>query len=217
MILFSAISHDDCMGAYQWHRGFTAANDALFPRNEEQFQDLVMHGSVWAACATSGEYLAQAYANFDEQSLECEIGGLMVAKQAQGMGLGATIMRLALAHALVEEDILSIDGARVVAHVLKSNPEPRKIITDKLLFKLAKTVEIPGDALPGLRADPDGIIRGDEFEISLPESLESLAQWAQGWNDSLNGDGQALIDLRDGVSMDLWAEALRDIASRYPV
>lgn len=215
MILFSAIDHSDCMEAYHWHRGFQAANAALFPRTLDAFEDLVMAGAVWAAKDTHGNYLAQAYAAFDEGSLECEIGGLMVAQSQRGQGLGATIMRLALVHALLEESILDIPNARIVAHVLSSNQDPRGIIENRLLFKKVKSVEIPADHLPGLKADDDGFIRGDEYEIQLPATLSALADWAERWTDHINGGSDALIELRPNVSMELWAKALRDLEQKH--
>ena len=79
MILLSAIDYDECKAADGWHRGFAGANDALFPRSRDRFEDLVMEGSVWAARDPSGDYLALAYASYNEADKECEIGGLMVA------------------------------------------------------------------------------------------------------------------------------------------
>lgn len=215
MILFSAIEHGDCVAAYHWHRGFSSANSSLFPRTFERYEDLVMQGSVWAARDTSGNFLAQAYAAYDEGSLECEIGGLMVAENSRGKGLGATIMRLALVHALLEENILAIKGARIVAHILKGNNDPRGVIEKRLLFAHAKAVEIPQEALPGLKADEDGMIRGDEYEIQLPQTLTALAEWAEKWHDHVNGGSDAIIELRTGVSMELWAKALRDLEHQF--
>src|SRR5205085_6948820 len=98
MILFSALEAEDCLAAYHWHCGFSGANDALFPRDHDHFQSMVMDGSVWAARSTSGDFLALAYSTYDEAHRVCEIGGLMVAHQARSKGLGGTIMRLALGH-----------------------------------------------------------------------------------------------------------------------
>jgi ribosomal protein S18 acetylase RimI-like enzyme len=125
LILFSAIDHEDCLSAYHWHRGFSGANDALFPRQFDDFEQLVLEGSVWAARDSSDNYLALAYASFNAEKKECEVGGLMVATQARNKGLGAMMMRLALIHILLEEDLLADPAVRVVAHVLKSNPARR--------------------------------------------------------------------------------------------
>lgn len=213
MILLSAIDFDECKAAYGWHRGFAGANDALFPRSRDRFEELVMEGSVWAAREPSGDYLALAYASYNEIEKECEIGGLMVAVQARGKGLGTLVMRLALAHIVLEENLLSDPNVRVVAHVLKANPMPRNIIESQLQFVHAKQVEIPQEALPGLRADPDGIIRGDEFELSKPRTLLALAEWAKSWTGKLADGHVADIELRNGVSLLDWSAALEDLAA----
>lgn len=213
MILLSAIDFDECKAAYGWHRGFAGANDALFPRSRDRFEELVMEGSVWAAREHSGDYLALAYASYNEIEKECEIGGLMVAVQARGKGLGTLVMRLALAHIVLEENLLSDPNVRVVAHVLKANPMPRNIIESQLQFVHARQVEIPQEALPGLRADPDGIIRGDEFELSNPKTLLALAEWAKSWTGKLADGHVADIELRNGISLLDWAAALEDLAA----
>lgn len=212
MILFSAIEFEQCETAYHWHRGFAGANDALYPRQYDEFQSLVMEGSVWAARDARGNYLALAYASYDEEKKECEVGGLMVATQARGKGLGATIMRLALAHALVEENLLSISGVRVIAHVLKSNNDPRKIIEEKLYFRHSRSIKIPASELPGLRAEGDSYVHGDEFEIDAPKTLAALAEWARQWPQSADQNNPAHVELRHGVSLFDWAEALNAMA-----
>ena len=215
MILFSAIDYEECSDAYNWHRGFSGANDALFPRQHDDFQTMVYDGRVWAARDAGGDYLALAYSSYDEAKLECEIGGLMVAAQARKKGLGLMMMRLALTHALLEEDLLSQGEVRIVAHVLASNEAPRGIIQDGLRFKHASVVEIDGAQLPGLRADPDGKIRGDEYELAKPDSLIALAEWAHGWTGFLPNAETADIDFRSGVDIAVWRKALDDLVTRH--
>lgn len=211
MILFSALEHEDCSAAYNWHRGFAGANDSLFPRPHEEFQELVMNGCVWAARETNGDFVALAYAAYNETNKECELGGLMVSVQARGKGIGAIIMFLALIHAIVEEDLLNVPDVRIISHVLKSNNEPRKIIVDRLKFSLAKEVEIPAEALPGLKADADGLIRGDEFELTIPDTLIALRDWVSSWHGGISQDGFAVINLRSGVEMSDWLRVLEDL------
>lgn len=210
MILFSALDADDCTGAYHWHRGFAGANDALFPRNQDDFELMVMNGGVWAAKSPAGDFLALAYSTFDEAKTECEIGGLMVAAQERTRGLGGTIMRLALGHSLVEENLLELPNARIIAHVLKGNDDPRRLIIDGLKFRYASSVRIPATELPGLRSD-DGFVHGDEYELSKPESIEALAEWARSWTGHLKGNA-AHVELRSGVTLKDWAAALDDLA-----
>lgn len=215
MLLFSAIEYDDCAAAHEWHENFAESEEALFPRPFDDFEQMVMCGSVWAARSTSDDFVAQAYSCYDEAKNECEIGGLMVSPDVRGQGVGGTIMRLALAHTLVEENILAISDVRVVAHVLRTNQMPRSIIEKKLLFTIDKPVQIPAEELPGLKANEDGFVHGDEYLISLPDTPLALANWAEEWHDQVNGGSDAVIDLRAGVSLEMWAEALRDIAARF--
>lgn len=211
MILFSAIEADDCFSAHKWHATFVEADDALYPRNHDDFESMVLAGSVWAAKSPTGDYLGLAYASYNEETKVCEIGGLMVAAEARGMGLGGTIMRLALAHMVLEENLLSIPGVRIVAHVVEGNERPLRIITEALRFRHVNEVRYPADDLPGLRSR-DGWVHGDEYELTLPGTIAALAEWAEGWNGHLNG-GVAHIELRNGVNMDDWARALRAIAN----
>jgi hypothetical protein len=135
----------------------------------------------------------------------------MVAEEARSKGLGGTIMRLTLAHMLLEEDLLAIPGVRVVSHVVEDNVRPLGIIKDALRFRYVGSVKIPANELPGLRSR-DGFVHGDEFELHFPDTVLALAQWAEAWNGHLNG-ATAHIELRNGVSMTDWASALRAIAA----
>lgn len=213
MILFSAVEAEDCIAAYQWHRGFSGANDALYPRDHDSFQSMVLDGSVWAAKDTSGDFLALAYSTYDECNKVCEIGGLMVAAQARGSGVGSSIMRLTLGHALVEENLLGIPKARVVAHVLKGNEAPLNIIRNALKFHHVRSVAIPASELPGLRADNDGMVHGDEFELTKPDTIEALADWTRNWPTTLR-ENPAHVELRSGVTIEDWTDALEDIAAK---
>ncbi len=211
MILFSAIEAEDCFSAHDWHAKFAEADDALYPRDRDDFESMVMAGSVWAAKSPAGDYLALAYASYNEETRVCEIGGLMVAEEARGRGLGGTIMRLTLAHMLLEENLLAIPNVRIVAHVVEGNERPLGIIKKMLRFRHAGPVKIPERELPGLRSR-DGYVHGDEFELAFPDTISALAEWAESWNGHLNG-GTAHIELRNGVSMGDWAQALKAIAA----
>lgn len=126
------------------------------------------------------------------------------------------MMRLTLIHALLEEHLISDPDVRVVAHVLSSNQMPRGIIERDLRFKrLDAPVEIPGSDLPGLRADPDGIIRGHEFELVKPDTLQALAAWARSWTGELPDGDFADVELRGGLTIDIWRQALDELASRH--
>jgi hypothetical protein len=138
----------------------------------------------------------------------------MVAVPVRGQGLGSTIMRLTLAHILIEESLLAIPGIRIVAYVHTANEMPQGIIEGALQFKHSRDVEIPAGDLPGLKADEDGMVRGSEFEISLPDTVVALAKWAREWKGKIGDDGTADIELRPGVSMSDWANSLETIAQQ---
>jgi GNAT superfamily N-acetyltransferase len=200
--------------AHNWHEDFAATNDALYPRTAAHFLQLAMDRCVWGAISSNDEFLAMSYASFDEPKNQWEIGGLMVSPEARGKGLGTLMMKLPLAHVLFTEDPLaSTPPASVVTHVLKGNEAPRSIVP-AVGFTFHEPVFIPSDAMPGLRAEPDGMVHGDEFQLVVPEALISLAKWAEEWPGELRDGTPARIDLLPGYSLTLWAQAFRDMADR---
>jgi Acetyltransferase (GNAT) family len=213
MLTFSAVLPDEARDAYQWHRGFSASKDSLYPRSQAAFKAVVDNGSAWSARDSNADYLALAYANFDEVDSTWELGGLMVATSRRGQGLGAALMRLALGNTLFEENPLELNQ-KIVAHVLKSNPDPRKIIQHSLKFRFAGSVTIPSHVLPGLKANAEGFIEGDEFHFTMPDSLDALVEWVNSWDGKLR-DQEAEIILRPGVSLKHWAKAFGEMASAY--
>lgn len=203
-VTFSLVQHQDLDVAYGWHRGFVARDDFLLAKPFPQLQAIARSGNLWVAKnSRTGDIQAMAYAVLDGDVWE--IGGLMVAVQETGRGLGTTIFSITLGHLLVEEDPLA-SGQRVVAHAHAQNPMPRGIIQDRLKFETLREVEIPKGLVPGLRADADGFVRGTEFGLKRPETLDVLADWANGWNGVLRDGSPAELVLREGVTMQLWRD-----------
>jgi hypothetical protein len=211
MIKFVTVEAQESHEAYQWHRGFAGSNNSLFPRSRPAFEDIVVKGYAWSARNDAGDYLALTYAHFDSGDRTWELGGLMVAVSQRNKGLGSILMRLALGHVLFEEHPLE-NKYNIVAHVLKSNPDPRDIIQHSLKFRLERELEIPADALPGLKANAAGIIEGDEFHFT-PDSLTALIDWVDKWTGKLKGGEDVEIVLRPHVSLKHWAEAFREMKS----
>jgi hypothetical protein len=212
-ITFRIVDSSEAGRAFHWHRGFAAAGEAIYPRNEKTFEDLVFDRSVWCAVSSNDEYLALSYASFSDEDGVWEIGGLMVAAAMRGKGLGLIMMCLPLAGMLVNEQPLSWEVVpEIVAHVLASNDAPRRIIP-KVGFVFDHPVEIPAAALPGLKADPDGFIRGDEFHLKIPDALIALADWCDAWDGKLLDGTDASIDLLPGVTLADWAMAFREMAA----
>ena len=213
-ITFRAIDTTEIGRAHQWHEDFASANEALYPRTASHFLQLAMDRCVWGAVSSDDEFLAMSYANFDDDKYEWEIGGLMVAQDARGKNLGSIMMRLPLAHMLFTEDPLARDPApAIVTHVLRGNEHPRRIIPS-VGFEFSHEVAIPGSAMPGMKTSEDGNVYGDEFHLKVPEALVQMAEWAEGWNGRLRDGTSAHIDLFPGHSLDLWASAFREMATR---
>ena len=199
--------------AYQAHSEFTATSQAVLPRSREQFLELVSEGLVWAALEDD-HLVGLAYSRFSPEGNDWEIGGLMVLEQARGRGVGAILMLLTLGHLLFYQDPLGTEPrATILAHVLKRNPMPRGIIENRMMFHLAKSEKYPPDGLEGLPIEDDGYVHGDEFHITLPDTLRALAQFADEWPDRLPNGEPAEIEMADGTDLHLWAEAFREMES----
>jgi hypothetical protein len=111
-----------------------------------------------------------------------------------------------LGHLLFEESPLSF-GKTIVAHAHAQNPKPLAIIQDVLQFQKTADVKIPKEKLPGLLADEEGFVRGSEFMLQRPATLDALAAWSREWKRELNDGSSANIDLREGVTLNMWADA----------
>jgi hypothetical protein len=211
MVEFCVVNPAEGREAFQWHRGFAASNDCLFPRPWTNFEVLADEGQLWCARNDNGDYLALAYSSFEEG--RWEVGGIMAAMQERGTGVGPIITRLTLGHLLFEEDPLD-RGEPVIMHVHAENEAPRNLIEKGLKFRLSKRIAVPGWMLPGLRTNAANEIEGDEFELVNPDTLIALADWCDSWNGKLKDDRDARVVLRSGTSLAMWAQAFHKMALR---
>lgn len=212
MFYFRRIIEKEKSEAYEWHRTVADSDEHLFPRTKDGFDILVSQKSIWSARDNEGELAGMSYYALDGDNWE--VGGLMVDDAFREKGIGSILMRLALGTVLTELDPLSY-GQKVVAHVHRDNPLPRNLIEKALKFSFSTGVKIPADILPGLKADDDGFIYGDEFVLSIPESLNALADWCSGWREELKDGTKASINLpRDQELVD-WATDLREMADMH--
>ncbi len=86
------------------------------------------------------------------------MGGLTVAQEYRGSGIGKTLVRFALAHALVYDDPWST-GQDVIAHVHESNNNPRPLL-DALLFEHDERKKYPRKGFPpSMKRDEEGNVR----------------------------------------------------------
>jgi hypothetical protein len=217
VITFSLIDPEEWREAYAWHREFVSTNDLVFPRTMEEYERLAADGQIWCARDDGKKFLGLAY--FKLGMSECrklpawEIGGLMVHESARKRGVGSAVVCLTLGHVLFEHDPMMREQL-VVAHVHAENkPGPRPIFQNLLQFAHECDVKIPEKLLPGLRAK-DGFVVGDEFILSKPATLKSLATWCRAWSGKLKDGEPTKIEIREGVSLELWAQAFTEMASR---
>lgn len=212
-VVFSHAEPAEAREVFQWHRGFASADDMLFPRSWAQYEQLANEGRVFYA-KEDGEYLGLCYYNWDDGDPHdqfWELGGLMVAARTRGRSIGITLMRVTLAQLLFDEEPLSRHEA-IISHVHSQNDSPRRVIETHLGFPHQRQIELPGDAIPGLRTDPDGMIRGDVFALAYPYTVEKLADWCETWDGRLRDGSTAEIQLFEGITVDIWGQALRQMA-----
>ena len=210
-----AVVHPDCgREAYQWHRGFAATDMHIYPRTWDTYERMADDGCIVCARDPRGDFLGLAYFNLDEgHSLRTwEIGGLMVPGSERSSGIGTTLVCVTLGQLLFEEQPQQ-GSDRVVAHVHAENDAPRGLFAKRLKFAHAGTLEIPGAQLPGLEADAEGFVVGDEFEMTTPDTLVALADWCEAWKGKLRDGRAADVSLRHGIDLGVWSAAFRQMAN----
>ncbi|WP_190242442.1 GNAT family N-acetyltransferase [Rhodococcus ruber] len=210
-VVIAHVQPGEASEAYQWHRGFAASNNHLFPRSRAHYETLTENYQVVAA-RERGEFVGLCYYAQDGESDEWELGGLMVGTNQRGRGLGATLMYVTLGILLVDVNPLEVDEW-IISHVIKGNDAPRSIIADRLKFKIRRQVKIPAEVLPGLMTQEDGMVHGDEFELTIPATLNALADWCDAWTGTLRDGTPAHIELREGMTPAAFAEASRELAT----
>lgn len=210
MVRFGIVGRQDAREAYQWHRGFAANYEFIFPRPWEKYESLVVDRQIWCARNENGDFLASAYFAFDEG--KWEIGGVMVAKPERGKGVAGVLARLTLAHVLVMETPLK-RGHPIIAHIHADNQEPRVLFTQALKFQMpAKPQEFPGEHLPGLKQNDRGKVEGFELTFTIPDTLNALVEWFNRWKLKLKDGREACVELPEDFTLAMWSDALRDMA-----
>jgi hypothetical protein len=209
-ITFGLVDPAYGLHAYNWHRGFAGANPYLLPRSRAAYEQLAKVGRVWCARNEDNDFISLSY--FNLQGGAWEIGGVMVDHTARGKGVGTTIAHLTLAHVLFTEDPF-VNGEKVVAHIHKDNPDsPRPIFEGALKFHWVAAIKKPAHELPGLKANAQGYVEGDEFELTRPDTLIALAKWCRAWNGSLGKGATGVIELMPNTTLELMADAFDEMA-----
>ncbi|KLO25280.1 hypothetical protein ABW17_30190 [Mycobacterium nebraskense] len=126
-VVFAHVAPEDAAEAFDWHRAFAEADEHIFPRSWDEFEQLANDWEL--VCAReNGEIVGLCYYTLDGGTWE--IGGLMVHRSQQGRGVGSTLMRITLGNLLFDLDPLS-RGESIISHVHRDNNAPRKIIVEQ--------------------------------------------------------------------------------------
>jgi GNAT superfamily N-acetyltransferase len=195
-------SEESFPDTYRWHANAAGSDVYVYPRAMGEFERLVSAGNVWCASDLAGEMCGMTY--FARDGVDWEIGGLMVSEALRGRGIASILIRLALCNILVEHEPIA-HGSRVIAHVHRDNNRPRHLITETLLFKHSKSISVPAEKLPGLFADSDGFIYGDEFEMQFPTSIAAQVNWCKRWRGKLKDGTPLTIKLPRQRTLAQWA------------
>jgi hypothetical protein len=213
-VVIAHVQPEEVRDAFLWHQGFTSANDHLFPRKREEYDQLTRDGQLRCARDDDGNYLGFCYHTQDQETLEWELGGVMVGARQRRKSLGLTLLNVCLGDLLIDSNPLD-EGQWVISHVIAGNEKPRKLLTEGLKFKHRREVVIPGHLLPGLHTQNDGNVHGDEFEMTVPGTLHALANWCDNWTGTLLDGTPAEIELRENQTLALWAEGFREMAEDH--
>lgn len=213
MITFTQVEESEAFEVYRWHRDFAQANAAFYPHQAVELDRLIESSSLWSA-REDEDYVGIAYAHYDFENSQIELGGLIVAEQERMRGIGTVLAQLALGHLLVAEQPLQIPHTRVVVRFPIANDLPRRFVEQALRFRHARSIALPGSDFPSLPADPDGYVRGEEFELVVPDTIDALAAWADRWGGTLRSGEVAQVDLVPGLTMGDMALALHEISDQ---
>jgi hypothetical protein len=207
---FSIVEQQDAHDAYQWHRGFAANYEFIFPRTWPDYERLILDRQVWCAREVD-DFVGSAYFAFDEATGTWEIGGIMVAQPERASGVGGILARLTLGHVLVMENPIK-RGHLVIAHVHVDNKAPIGLLTSALKFKMPEQPqEFPGARLRGLRKNDRGNVEGYELSMSVPDTVNALAEWCERWDGKLKDGREAEVMLPSDDSLAKWSQALRSM------
>lgn len=211
-VTFRIVDTSELGRVHAWHTDFAAANDAIFPRSRDEFEELARDRCLWCAITSDDHIAGLSYVSVSSDLREIEVGGLMVDQAMQGSGIGECLFKLPLIHLMVNERPTHWQPIPVIlTHVLVGNDAPRKLI-ENTGFRFFKNDRWPSSELPGLRTQEDGMVHGDEFHLPLPESLFAFADWMGAWTGILRNQQDATIVMLEGESHLIWSDILRELA-----
>ncbi len=194
---------DDTARVLQFHQEHLTPH--LWPRTFAEFTKLAEDESLFQALDQTGGdetlvglcYVMRAHEPGAVSVPRDEFGGVYVADDCRKLGLASVLGTVALSNHFVWDP----PPGRLVAHVHRDNPLPRRMLETQLGFVRAG-VEVTAAAPGGMERDAGGGIVGDLYEfdrralLHFADWLESLATTMFG-KDSLESALRVELPLAD--------------------
>jgi hypothetical protein len=199
--------------ALRFHRSLADPDSHIWPRTSDEIERYIDAGCLFGAWrADTDELVGLAYVVLDGKVWE--LGGLTVIGSLNGLGIGGSLARLALAFTIAQEQPWE-NGQRIIAHVHEENKSPRPLL-DKLGFEFTEKIEVPADKAPSsMKRNAEGKIIGDTFEFTR-KGLDALSRWFEAFTGAI-ARGAAVVEIDIApYSIDNIKEALRDLIKKYP-
>jgi GNAT superfamily N-acetyltransferase len=213
--VFFQVSSAFAREAFAFHQSVSSSNEHIWPRTEAEIERFSEQGELFGIRgASSGEFVGLCYATLEGE--EWEIGGLIVSKAAQDLGLGTVLVRFALAHTIAYNRPWFY-GQKIIAHVHEANADPRNII-GRIGYKHICQIEVPAEkAPPSMKRNEEGKLIGHKFEFPQ-ESLPALLRWFEEFDGTLRDrTTPAIFEIKSGGLGSLISalrEAVADSRSR---
>jgi RimJ/RimL family protein N-acetyltransferase len=192
--IFSQIPPKLASTAHGFLQSASSTNPFLKPRDIEEMRKFAEAGELFGVRkARNGELVATCYA-IRQREQEFEVGGLVVSKPIQNLGVATVLVRFVLAYTLSYEFPRSYT---VVAYVDQRNAEPRPLLQG-LGFEQVETTGIA----PTLK---------DKFRFSSA-GVRRLSEWFNRFDGFLkDGETPATIEAElDQIRAVLAAEAAKE-------
>src|SRR5690348_9515373 len=111
--IFSQVPTHLAGHAFAFFRAVSQDNSHIWPRTEKDFERYALDGELFGVRRqSSGEFVALCYVTLNDN--EWELGGIIVAPDAKGLGIATLLARFAIAHTIAHQRPWSY-GQNVIA------------------------------------------------------------------------------------------------------
>lgn len=211
-VIFIPREPEQLKAAHDFH--LKSVGEFLLPRALAQFDTLAQAGELWVA-VVDHEVVGSCYVTRGDNESDAEFGGIIIRDDWKGTGLASAIGTVAIAAHFLH------DPSPLYAHVHVDNRDPLPLLTERLGFtkiegepaelNKAELEKALGKTI-SMRADTDGIIRGNTFGFS-PKWLAELADRLAS-NKLAKSPVQIANKYFEQEALAETVKTLRDLASR---